>query len=310
MSKLFVIGNGFDCYLHGLPTKYKDFRDYLIKKHDITRKIFSVPDGYHDKDCELIYDEKECAAYIVHVLDSVSDENWGNLEAYLGDEIFDELRFELPRINFDDDNDNQMYYDVYNREDISSKMLDVFESITIMFNDWIEDNIDLLNTFKNKNIKAEKMLDKEALYLSFNYTDTLERLYGINPDNICHIHGKAGTGDKLYFGHGVEEMDFDSFDAIGSETNFNKILVSLRKNTREALSKHRRFFESLKEVDSIYSCGFSFSDVDMIYIEEIRDKVNLSKVTWYLNDYDFNKNKHIIKTLNDLGFKVEHCNDW
>ena len=28
---LFVIGNGFDI-AHGLPTKYSDFRDYLMQK--------------------------------------------------------------------------------------------------------------------------------------------------------------------------------------------------------------------------------------------------------------------------------------
>ena len=30
---LFVIGNGFDKYLHHLPTAYSDFRDYLIEKY-------------------------------------------------------------------------------------------------------------------------------------------------------------------------------------------------------------------------------------------------------------------------------------
>ena len=34
------------------------------------------------------------------------------------------------------------------------------------------------------------ILDKDAYYLTFNYTDTLETIYGIQDRHVLHIHGK------------------------------------------------------------------------------------------------------------------------
>ena len=39
MDKLYIIGNGFDC-AHGLPTKYSDFRKYVVSQ---------IPDGSEDR---------------------------------------------------------------------------------------------------------------------------------------------------------------------------------------------------------------------------------------------------------------------
>lgn len=44
-------------------------------------------------------------------------------------------------------------------------------------------------------------LDSNALYFSFNYTDTLERLYSLSEQNILHIHGRASKGEHLVVGH-------------------------------------------------------------------------------------------------------------
>ncbi|MBK7632982.1 MAG: hypothetical protein IPJ13_00915 [Saprospiraceae bacterium] len=40
-------------------------------------------------------------------------------------------------------------------------------------------------------------LDINGLFLSFNYTDTLERYYKISRENIEYIHNKAGEGKIL-----------------------------------------------------------------------------------------------------------------
>ena len=39
------------------------------------------------------------------------------------------------------------------------------------------------------------------LYISFNYTDTLERVYGIPDNKILYFHGKASRSDNLIYGH-------------------------------------------------------------------------------------------------------------
>lgn len=32
-KKLFIIGNGFDCYGHNMPTQYIDFKNFLLRKY-------------------------------------------------------------------------------------------------------------------------------------------------------------------------------------------------------------------------------------------------------------------------------------
>ena len=44
MTKLFIIGNGFDT-AHKLPTGYSDFRDYMYENYAEGQKYFSLPDG-------------------------------------------------------------------------------------------------------------------------------------------------------------------------------------------------------------------------------------------------------------------------
>lgn len=59
-------------------------------------------------------------------------------------------------------------------------------------------------------------LDRCAIFLSFNYMDTLEVLYGIPEENITHIHGRASHKEKLVVGHNrvIDPGDYwdDSLD--------------------------------------------------------------------------------------------------
>ena len=38
-------------------------------------------------------------------------------------------------------------------------------------------------------------------FLTFNYTDTLECVYGIDAEKVLHFHGRAASGDELIVGH-------------------------------------------------------------------------------------------------------------
>ena len=40
MTKLFIIGNGFDL-AHGMKTRYSDFRDYLIDEYDVDENLIN-----------------------------------------------------------------------------------------------------------------------------------------------------------------------------------------------------------------------------------------------------------------------------
>src|SRR5690606_16030650 len=46
-------------------------------------------------------------------------------------------------------------------------------------------------------------IDPAALFLTFNYTPTLQRLYGVPEQNVLHIHGRSSDAAiDIILGHG------------------------------------------------------------------------------------------------------------
>lgn len=131
------------------------------------------------------------------------------------------------------------------------------------------------------------VLEGNNHFLNFNYTETLESAYCKN--NVCHIHGRIGDEQEdIYFGHGDDEEYPESLETLGAEVALGQLKRSLRKDTTKALYDNKAFFDGLKDVTEIYSYGFSFSDVDMIYIETIRNIICPGTI-WFLNSYSWNE---------------------
>lgn len=144
-------------------------------------------------------------------------------------------------------------------------------------------------------------------FFTFNYTQTLERVYGVSESNICHIHGVAMKDSKnsnnvdlgdLIFGHGREVFDTDVTNPTSTAYNINK------KPVTQCIVNNRLFFEKLKGVKNIYSYGFSFGDVDMPYVSKICSSIgDTSNVMWYLNDFDPEEHEIFKRKIMASGFK-------
>ena len=138
---------------------------------------------------------------------------------------------------------------------------------------------------------------------------TLEKVFYVPQNHICHIHGLQGS--ELIFGHGNDENLMDEFESsyIGAEFELNSIHKFLRKDTMHAIEMNSNFFDMLSKfyIYEIYSWGFSFSNVDMIYIKKIVELINGGKnCIWYISGYDkwhgnFKKIKNKIKKCGFLG---------
>jgi hypothetical protein len=71
------------------------------------------------------------------------------------------------------------------------KIQETICDISGFFFRWIN-TIDLSKAQKKSNL--EKIIRGDTDFvLSFNYTETLERIYGVCKHNICHIHGTRET---------------------------------------------------------------------------------------------------------------------
>lgn len=304
MSKLFVLGNGFDL-AHELPTSYEHFHQYLLETYPRARKLMptfgvsirETPDGGID------VDNNEAVAFIREAISQVEGDDWWNVESSLAHLPFEDYLSDLEDC-FDIDDDKELYRNVYRNEDTS----DAFYRVMLKFHkflvDWVK-SIDISDT--SPIAKFEKLIDNEDDYfLTFNYTCVLEDIYEANGDNVCHIHGAEYSCDsEILFGHGHVRNEYES-SHIGATESLTKIHSLLKKDTNRALDAAEFFFDDLSSVQEVYSIGFSFSEVDLIYIKRICEACNTEKCTWYLSDYRYDETEEEYKRkIREAGFKGE-----
>jgi UDP-2,3-diacylglucosamine pyrophosphatase LpxH len=199
-TTLYIIGNGFDL-LHGVKSSYSAFREYL-KRHD---KALSFEMDYYF----------ECKNF------------WGDFEnnlAYLSREMVMEsvdTMLDLNMTTFDEDDDNFSYADYLASIEMGTQVItDLIESLPRHFKQWIK----TLQPQAGKNEACDKLLNRDALYINFNYTEFLETLYGLPTDKILYIHGdRRNTKKELILGHGHDpEKDFiDWFDRNKGRKRFS-----------------------------------------------------------------------------------------
>lgn len=256
-SVLYILGNGFDL-AHGLPTKFCCFHNYLKNKDDNSRKFIEEIGRYTPL----------CA-------------DWSNFEEALGrldfEEILNDNSCYLIEPSSDDwhDRDNHDFgYEI-------SKTVDFSDEISRYLKDWI----------KTVKIQGEPrfQLEKTALFLTFNYTCTLEELYEIPDANIFHIHGCCCTDTNLICGHN-NKMELSSNE--GYHTDFReqeaeeirlKYFKSTYKNPERQIEKFHSLFEKCHSLKRIVIIGHSFETaVDDDYFFQIR-KIVGNNCNWELS---------------------------
>lgn len=280
MSSLYIIGNGFDLF-HGLKTSYSNFHEYL----NVNGISFGDTADFFD--------------FTVN-----EDGLWRDFENDLGsfdsDSYFD-YHNEI-NVTREDFRPSQ----VYGLEDeLTNQSEYLVSSIQEAFTGWVGTiNIDAehrINTFTSSDI-----------FLSFNYTSTLQTVYSIDNAQICHIHGATSVHSELVFGHGVEIADVPELDENGdslrtmfsdAEGNAGIPLAMLRKPVHETISQHEEFFQRLKGIQRIFVLGHSLSDVDLPYFELIH--TNSPDVPWRVSFYDIDEQDRLREQLAKAGVSVE-----
>lgn len=210
---LYIIGNGFDCY-HGAKCYYSDFRKYLLRHRPEVLATFDLYFGpkslYNSFDS--IDDSLKCFEISTgctfdgnYPKTTWAEKNlWYSFEEYLADlnreKVFDILDIVLP--DCDEDSDDFRYCDYYLGLDQISDMLHTctFE-MRYQLHKWV-------NTLQYEKGFKKRLLDidKHACFLTFNYTDFLESVYGIPNDQINYIHGsRHGKYGSLVIGHSADD---------------------------------------------------------------------------------------------------------
>ncbi|KYG33443.1 bacteriophage abortive infection AbiH family protein [Priestia endophytica] len=300
MSNLFIIGNGFDLS-HGLPTSYQNFHQYLLDKYpnsihkgaSFSIEPTTLPDG------GISFDDDELVGFILELI-SIAEkdgDNWCDIERSLGLLDFDTYFDDMNSLFEHDDHDNALFRDAHRNEGVSSNFYFAMIEVKRLFSEWVN-SIDT-SMVSGKDCLYKLIDEDEDTFLTFNYTDVLERVY--EAIDITYIHGSQGG--EIIIGH--EEPYRESLDRYtGAEHDLMNLHDALRKDTKAIIEKERDFFDSLQNIDRIYSYGFSFSKVDLPYIKEICNHIDTKKITWYLNDYDSKERIcTFINAILECGFK-------
>ncbi|MCY7261899.1 bacteriophage abortive infection AbiH family protein [Pseudomonas protegens] len=255
---LYIIGNGFDLH-HGLPTQYWRFKDYLEK---VDREVYDWVDSYIaiDEDwaeLELSLADLDIANIVSDLegfLASYSDENWS-------DSGHHDFQFEVERVATGLSGGLQQH-----------------------FADWIRS---IAMPEHNQVPRLLTSLDRDAAYLTFNYTSTLTKLYGIASDNTLHIHGEGqDENSELVLGHAWaaevrpslqrgldEDADTRFMEAMGIlDDYFEKTF----KPSAKIIEQQKPYFAGLKSITQVVVLGHSLSKVDEAYFLALVDALQAS----------------------------------
>lgn len=77
-----------------------------------------------------------------------------------------------------------------------------------------------------------------------------------------------------------------------------------KKDVDSNLMKYKNIFDTMQGVMNIYSFGFSYSEVDLPYIQAIVARIkSSSEVCWYFNSYDRGSMSIWENNIKKLGYK-------
>lgn len=270
---LYVVGNGFDQY-HGLKTSYDDFRKFVKRTdsdlYELVEKYFMYKkkDFWHDFEENLgLLDDDLLRDYAINFLEQYGCKNWS-------DSFNHNYQYEISRII----------------ETLTKGLHKSFEL-------WLSKIS--LNDTKRKPIE----FSKDAYYLSFNYTDTLEKVYGISIANILHIHGYYSKINKnrITYGHGghnykIDKSIEDPRVAEGEEIIKNYFKTS-KKPVVKIIQKHKEFFcNTIHGTKKVVVIGHSMNSIDFPYFKEINKSLenDVNWIYYYHSTYDI---VNCLKTL-------------
>lgn len=312
---LYIIGNGFDLY-HGLPTGYENFATWLYSNDLGLYQIFSIFylfkgtadwESFEEKLGEIpnftINNNLENANIIINV----KDKNLDDIVRLSDKSVFGPI---------------YEYASNCHSGELADFSPSIVERIRTAFESWLSELT--YSTGKKLYINND-----DSYFINFNYTDTLERVYGIPKEQILYIHGNVSNRSRLIFGHAKSREEITNVINASSEKdidadykeNLIDTLFSLRKDIGSILQSNSWLWGNLSTVQDVHIWGHSLSAVDSPYFIQIASNLNkqvIVEINWYVSETTNNgiqksddmlyseglkKRMNQIKRLKMLGFR-------
>ena len=182
-----------------------------------------------------------------------------------------------------------------------------YNDLQMAFRDWV---ISVKKYIDFANIGKKYQFDENDKFLTFNYTNTLEKVYGINSSNICHIHGymENKESEELFtdyiWGHGREKEELDiTIEDEYSRQEIQVIIVSYKK--KHQMQKMNDFLNekigTIEGETDFVVLGHSLGLVDKPYFKTLFEKYPTAK--WrigYFEDSDYIRKRY---SCHEIGIK-------
>lgn len=286
MATLHIIGNGFDL-AHGLPTSYWHYYQFLLNNGE--EWFVNMMENYFGHTPSLNNHRRQH-----NIL-------WSDLERALGEYDVDGI-FDFLHEGHEEDLDHMgQYVDAIDAE-LKYHFIDIKQQFQETFADWCR-SIDVAQAHK----KRIPHLDPNGLFLTFNYSDTLERVYGI--PNVLHIHGRSSMqNDELIVGHNTPAVLRRQYEAAFLDmpeimSTIATTINGLLKDQQGIIQRHARFFNLLNQVDKVVVYGHSMALVDLPYFEAVQRNVQ-PNARWHFSYYAEDEKDAKRKIARLLGAKM------
>ncbi|MBI9000916.1 bacteriophage abortive infection AbiH family protein [Corynebacterium sp. CCM 9185] len=283
-SSLMLVGNGFDL-MHDMKTSWRDFQEWwlwrigspqsnlvkflqLAAPFDIdifTLGAFFLDQVHSDIKTENLYlnnseDEIEEAIFVDLCAAAAESNNlsvngydsllWSDFESLL-------KCLNLPSVGSSDDGDWKRAA----MEEGSSEIIRNSLGLSGKLSEWLSTKAMPPYPFTG----VSHVIANVDLLVSFNYTDTIEHLYG---REVLHIHGRLNSKkDELIVGSGPHSNNsYGLSSSLSYDVNNDEYHDYIEKFTQEKKLEDRLSSVRLKEITTL---GFSFGDADHIYVKTL-----------------------------------------
>lgn len=268
MTVLYIVGNGFDRH-HGMATRYQDFGRFL-KQHN--RRVSKLLDEYlptHE-----------------------GDDFWNHFEARLADFDAETLveNFEQFIVSYGADDWSDANHHDYGYE-VDKVVSSLSEDLSEAFTQWVHQ----IEVPRYLDARLKARVDPRCRFISFNYTDTLQRLYEVPDGRVWHIHGNARRNDRLILGHawnrtGKEKWaaqydpDRDDPRQLEGASIIDRYFAKTFKPTDTIIAENTENFAGLHDVTAVHVLGHSLADVDLPYLRKVAESIKPA-AQWRISYY-------------------------
>lgn len=281
MATLFVLGNGFDLQ-HGLPTKY----DPHLKDLVIGAERFPG----------------EWESY------GIEGDSWSRVEESLAeldvDYALEHLESWPPDL-------------ASVRESDRDAIIHEAEQLLGFPLVWFAENADAKLADTQPQRKFCTLFGADDFFLTFNYTHTLERLYGVDPSRVLHLHGEVGVS-TLILGYAPGSLrENAALRQWDDEENFEFYRSRAYGAIADRLAAFEKTYqlESLRaytdrmspNVERVLVYGHSFGVVDRPYFEHLARM--FSGARWGVRAHSFGSLVEVGRALDDYRLQIAFDGD-